>query len=77
MKIFDRLFRKKKQPDLRKAVGEYIARQLGEQYVEEALQDYDTLASGGVIGDLNVTIAFLNMVENVKKELEEGKSSGR
>ena len=37
--------------------------------VEEALQNYDTINSGGSIGGLVETIAFIDLVETVKKEI--------
>ena len=51
--------------------GKYVAKNFGEQYVDEALSNYDTINSGGTIGGLLETMAFVSMVENVKQELKD------
>lgn len=42
------------------------------EYGDEFAEDYDTLCEGGVIGGLGETIAFIEMVERVKSEHEDG-----
>lgn len=41
------------------------------RYGEDFINLYDTINSGGSIGNLIETIIFLNMVESVKKALED------
>lgn len=64
-------FNRRKKYDLREEVGKYVAKNFGEQYVDEALSNYDTINSGGTIGGLLETMAFVSMVENVKQELKD------
>lgn len=64
-------FNRRKKYDLREEVGKYVAKNFGEQYVDEALSNYDTINSGGAIGGLLETMAFVSMVENVKQELKD------
>jgi len=48
-----------------------LREECGKHYGEDFLVLYDTINSGGTIGNFQETITFLNMVEAVKKELEE------
>ena len=52
-----KLFRKKKP------LRELCRERYGDDFVEM----YDIICSGGTIGDLNETIAFIAMVEDVKR----------
>ena len=64
MKFFSKLISRKRKKGLR---------ELGvEMYGEQFGIDYDTLNSGGTIGDLNTTIRFLDKVNEVRKAREEG-----
>lgn len=61
MIVFERMFkRKRKLRDLCKA-----------EYGEDFVQKYDILASGGVIGGLGTTIAFIEQVEAVKSKYKD------
>lgn len=61
MIVFKRLFKRRKDlRDLCKA-----------EYGEDFVQKYDILASGGVIGGLGTTIAFIEMVEAVKSKYKD------
>lgn len=64
-----RIFKKKPKYNLREEVGKYVAKHYGDEFVEEALNDYDILNSGGTIGDFSVTTAFLDMIGKVKAEI--------
>ena len=68
-----RLFKffKKKKYNLREEVGEYVLENYGEEYVEEALKNYDTINNGGVIGGLLETMSFVHMVKTVKSKCEQ------
>ena len=61
--------RARKLKNLREEVGKYVAKNFGEEYVEETLNNYDTLCSGGTIGGFVETASFVHMVETVKAEL--------
>lgn len=67
--MFKKWKRKKKLKNLREEVGKYVAKNFGEEYVEEALNNYDTLCFGGTIGGFTETAAFVRVVEIVKKAL--------
>ncbi len=55
--------------DLRKEVTKWVAKNIGEEYVSEALEKYDNINRGIPIGGMMETIVFLNMVEKVKEEM--------
>lgn len=55
--------------DLRKELAKWVEKNMGAEYVEEALQYYDDINSGRSIGGIVDTIVFLDLVETVKKEL--------
>lgn len=55
-----KLFKRKKKESLR----DYCLNKYGEEFIEK----YDTLGSGGVIGNFYETISFLDDVSIAKKE---------
>lgn len=62
-------FRKKHELyDLRKEVAAWVEKNIGANFVEEALDKYDKINSGVPIGGLQETMAFLHMIEQVKAE---------
>lgn len=64
MGIFSKLINRKRKKSLR---------ELGvEMYGEQFGIDYDTLNSGGTIGDLNATIRFLDKINTVREASERG-----
>lgn len=64
-KIFRKFF--KKEDSLKEKGIKYIAEHYGAEYIDEFIKDYDTLNEGGTIGGLTETIAFLNLIEEIKK----------
>ena len=52
----------------RKEFAKWVKKNLGAEYVNEALKKYDILCSGSVIGGLPETAMFVNMIEQAKKE---------
>ena len=58
-----------KKYDLRKELGDWVEKNLGAEYVDEALEKYDKLNSGASIGGFYETMVFIEMVETVKAEL--------
>jgi hypothetical protein len=55
--------------DLRKEGAKWVAKNLGEDYVEEFLVKYDYINSGIPIGGMVETMVFLDMIERIKKEI--------
>lgn len=62
-------FRKKhKLYDLRKEVATWVEKNIGAEYVEEALDKYDKINSGVPIGGYQETVVFLDMIEKIKAQ---------
>lgn len=55
--------------DLRKEGAKWVAKNIGEDYVEEFLAKYDDINRGIPIGGMAETIAFLSMIEQIKEEI--------
>jgi len=68
MKLFKKL--KQKHYNLRSEVAKWVEKNIGAEYVEEALDKYDKINSGVPIGGMAETVAFVKMVEQVKAETE-------
>ncbi len=66
--LFKRFRKKHGLYDLRKEVVAWVEKNIGAEYVDEALDKYDKLNSGTPIGGFQETIAFLHMIEQVKAE---------
>lgn len=66
--IFKRFRKKHELYDLRKKVAAWVEKNIGAEYVEEALDKYDKLNSGAPIGGFQETAVFLHMIEQVKAE---------
>ena len=62
-------FRKKHGSDLRKEVAAWVEKNIGADFVEEALDKYDKINSGVPIGGFQETAVFLHMIEQVKAEV--------
>ena len=56
--------------DLRKELARLVEKNLGEQYVEEAMDKYDKINSGIPIGGFVETAIFLDIVSKVKEDLK-------
>ena len=68
MKLFKML--KRKHYNLRNELANWVKRNIGSKYVDEALEKYDKLNSGVPIGGMAETVAFVDMIETVKAEVE-------
>ena len=71
MQILNRIFKRKKErkeTNLRTNGAKWIEKNLGAEYVDGFLIKYDTLNSGGVIGNFFETVAFIDLVERIRKE---------
>ena len=55
--------------DLRKEGAKWVAKNIGEDYVEEFLAKYDDINRGIPIGGMAETIVFLDMIEQIKNEI--------
>lgn len=55
--------------DLRKEGAKWVAKNIGEEYVEEFLARYDDINRGIPIGGIAKTIAFLNLIEQIRKQI--------
>ena len=66
--MFKRFRKKHGLYDLRKEVAAWVEKNIGAEYVEEALEKYDKLNSGIPIGGFQETMIFLHMIEQVKSE---------
>ena len=55
--------------NLRKEFAKWVAKRYGDDYVEEALKNYDNLNEGIPIGGYWKTVEFIEMVETCKREL--------
>lgn len=55
--------------DLRKEGVKWVAKNMGEEYVEEFLARYDDINRGVSIGGIVQTIAFLNLIERIRKQI--------
>ena len=55
--------------DLRKEGAKWVAKNIGEDYVEEFLAKYDDINRGIPIGGMAETIVFINMIEQIKREI--------
>ena len=68
MKLFKKL--KRKHYNLRSELAKWVEKNIGAEYVAEALENYDKINSGVPIGGIAETMAFVSMVETVKVEVE-------
>lgn len=68
MKLFKKL--KRKHYNLRSELAKWVEKNIGNEYVDEALEKYDKINSGVPIGGFSETAAFLQMVEMIKAKLE-------
>lgn len=55
--------------DLRKEGAKWVAKNIGEDYVEEFLAKYDDINRGIPIGGMAETAVFLDMIERIKSEI--------
>lgn len=55
--------------DLRKEGANWVAKNIGEDYVDEFLAKYDGINRGIPIGGFAETAVFLNMIERIKREI--------
>ena len=66
--LFKRFRKKHGMYDLRKKVAVWVEKNIGAEYVDEALDKYDKINSGVPIGGFQETAVFLRMIEQIKAE---------
>ena len=66
--LFKRFRKKHRLYDLRKEVAVWVEKNIGAEYVDEALDKYDKINSGVPIGGFQETVVFLDMIEKIKAE---------
>lgn len=70
---FLRRFREKRGLyDLRKEVEKWVEKNIGPEYVQEALDKYDKINQGVPIGGYAETVVYLDMIERIKKDYRQG-----
>ncbi len=67
--IFKKLRMKHGWYDLRTELAKWVGQNLGTEYVNEALEKYDKINRGQPIGNFTETVVFLEMIEQVKKDM--------
>jgi hypothetical protein len=55
--------------DLRKEGAKWVAKNIGENYVDEFLAKYDAINRGIPIGRMVETLVFLDMIEQIRNEI--------
>lgn len=67
--LFKRFRKRHGLYDLRKEVAVWVEKNIGAEYVDEALDKHDKINSGVPIGGFLETVAFLDMIEQIKAEV--------
>jgi len=68
MKLFKKY--KRKHYNLRSELAAWVEKNIGIEYVNEALEKYDKINSGIPIGGMAETVAFIDMIETVQAEVK-------
>lgn len=68
-KIFKRFCKRHTSYDLRKEVATWVEKNIGVEFVEEALDKYDKINEGIPIGGFRETVIFLDMIEQIKEQM--------
>lgn len=61
---------KRKHYNLKSELAKWVEKNIGAEFVDEALDKYDKINSGIPIGGMAETVAFVDMVDTVKAEVE-------
>jgi hypothetical protein len=59
--------------DLEEEGATWVAKNIGEEYVQEFRDKYETICRGGAIGGVVETATFLDMIGRIKRDLAEDK----
>ena len=68
MKLFKKF--KRKHYNFRYELAKWVEKNIGIEYVNEALEKYDKINSGIPIGNITETMTFIHMVETAKIEMK-------
>jgi len=63
---------RKSKRDFRRKCAIWVEEHLGEEYVEEFLDKYDTLNKGGTIGGFYETAVFLDLISAINDDIKRG-----
>ena len=63
--------------DLRSYGAQWVETNIGAEYVDEFCAKYDAINRGIPIGGFQETVVFLDMVETIRKEMEETSLRGK
>ena len=66
--LFKRFRKKRGVYDFRKEVAVWVEKNIGAEYVDEALDKYDKINSGVPIGGFQETVVFLDMIKKIKAQ---------
>ncbi len=66
--MFKRFRKKHGLYDIRKEVATWVEKNIGAEYIDEALDKYDKINSGVPIGGFAETAVFLDMIERAKEQ---------
>ena len=55
--------------NLRKEGAKWVVKNMGEEYVEEFLSNYDNISRGVPIGGIVETMTFINLIERIKEQI--------
>ena len=67
--LFRRFRKKHGLYNLRKEVARWVEKNIGQEYVDEALEKYDKINSGVPIGGIKETVVFIDMIERIKHNI--------
>ena len=67
--LFSKFRKKYGLYNLRKEVALWVEKNLGSEFIDEALEKYDKINRGVPIGGFEETIVFVDMIETIKAEL--------
>lgn len=67
--LFSRIRKKFGRYDLRKEGAKWVEKNIGPEYVDEFCENYDKLNQGIPIGGFIETAVFLDMIEQIKREI--------
>ena len=67
--LFSKFRKKYGLYNLRKEVARWVEKNIGREYVDEALEKYDKINSGVPIGGFEETIVFIDMIERIKHNI--------
>lgn len=67
--MFKRFRKKHGLYNLRKEVATWVEKNIGADFIEEALDKYDKINSGVPIGGFQETVVFLDMIERIKAQV--------